>query len=54
MLNLNEITSAVDMQEPSYRLLKWMAEAVRHNFISFDTAHEYCFSSEVQKMTITE
>ena len=41
MLNVKEIARAVDLQQRSYRLLKWMADAVARGFIHFDTAHEY-------------
>jgi len=41
MLSPQEITRAVNLQQRSYRLLKWMADAVSKGFINFDTAHDY-------------
>lgn len=41
MFNREEMINAVDMQERSYQLLKWMGEAVTKGFIDFKTAHEY-------------
>lgn len=41
MLNRNDIHRAVDMQQRSYRLLRWMAKAVEDGFIEFGTAHTY-------------
>jgi hypothetical protein len=41
MLDQSVINRAVDMQERSYRLLTWMAVAVKKGFIEFNTAHEY-------------
>jgi hypothetical protein len=41
MLNTVLINRAVDMQDRSYRLLIWMADAVTKGFIDFKTAHRY-------------
>jgi hypothetical protein len=41
MLNQREIGRAVDMQNRSYRLLRWLAKAVDEGFIQFETAHRY-------------
>ena len=41
MLDQTLINQAVDLQERSYRLLTWMADAVKKGFIEFNTAHEY-------------
>ncbi len=41
MLNPKELHRAVDMQRHSYRLLRWMAQAVEEGFIEFETAHDY-------------
>jgi len=38
-LDISELKRAVDMQQRSYRLLKWTASAVRDGFIDFKTAH---------------
>ena len=40
-LDSNRIAHAVDMQQRSYKLLQWMAAAVKNGFISFGTAHDY-------------
>ena len=40
-LDSKQIAHAIDMQERSYRLLQWMANAVKDGFISFGTAHDY-------------
>ena len=39
--NLAQLQRLVDMQQRSYRLLKWMANAVTEGFVNFDTAHDY-------------
>ena len=41
MLDGNVIRHAVDMQNRSYLLLKWMVKAVEDGFIQFETAHDY-------------
>jgi hypothetical protein len=41
MLNQSEMRRLVDMQQRSYRLLKWMAKAVNDGFVNFETAHDY-------------
>jgi hypothetical protein len=41
MINQSELRHAVDMQQRSYLLLKWMASAVKSGFIGFQTAHQY-------------
>lgn len=41
MLDSNRISHAIDMQQRSYKLLQWMASAVKDGFISFKTAHDY-------------
>jgi hypothetical protein len=41
MFNSAELTEAVDLQQRSYRLLKWVASAIRDGFINFDTAHTH-------------
>ena len=40
-LSSNRIAHAIDMQQRSYKLLQWMASAVKDGFISFKTAHDY-------------
>lgn len=39
MLDPDTITRAVDLQQRSYQLLRWMADAVTKGFIRFETAH---------------
>ena len=41
MLDSDQIAHAIDMQQRSYKLLQWMASAVKDGFISFATAHNY-------------
>lgn len=41
MLIQAEISRLVDMQQRSYDLLKWLADAVKKGFVQFDVAHEY-------------
>lgn len=41
MLDQTLINRAVDLQERSYHLLTWMADAVKKGFIEFNTAYEY-------------
>ena len=41
MLDSDRISHAIDMQQRSYKLLQWMASAVKDGFISFNTAHDY-------------
>lgn len=41
MLDAANMQRLVDMQHRSYRLLKWVSQAVTSQFIRFDTAHQY-------------
>lgn len=41
MLDSNRISHAIDMHQRSYKLLQWVASAVKDGFISFKTAHDY-------------
>lgn len=41
MLNRKDVERAVDLQQRSYRLLRWLAEGIVQGFIKFDTAHDY-------------
>ncbi len=41
MLDRQKLTVAVDLQRRSYALLRWLAEAVRRGFVTFDAAHTY-------------
>ncbi|MGB0597301.1 MAG: hypothetical protein ACPGLY_11485 [Rubripirellula sp.] len=39
--DLAQLQRLLDMQQRSYRLLKWMANAVTEGFVSFETAHDH-------------
>jgi len=52
MLQRDEVEVAIDLQQRSYRLLKWMAEAVKRGFVTFDTAHEYSTFPEAAQQWI--
>lgn len=54
MLNPVQLRRAVEMQQRSYRLLKWLAAAVNDGFISFHTAHEYTTLPESAELWIRE
>ena len=54
MLDPQEIELLVDMQHRSYRLLKWLADAVKRGFVSFDTAHKYSELPEAAEGWIAE
>jgi hypothetical protein len=41
MLHAPTLEHAVDLQRRSYRLLRWMSEAIDRGFISYDAAHTY-------------
>ena len=41
MLDPVALSRAVDLQDRSYQLLLWMADAVKNGFIKFTTAHNY-------------
>lgn len=41
MLDQQELSRAIDMQQRSYLLIKWMASAVQGGFIDFQVAHTY-------------
>ena len=53
MLNPNEITNAVNLQQRSYQLLKWMADAIGKGFILFDSAHDFSSFPEAAEAWIT-
>ncbi len=52
MLNPDTITRAVDLQQRSYQLLRWMADAVTKGFIRFETAHNYAALPEAAEAWI--
>ena len=41
MLNRDEIIDAVEIQKRSYKLLRWLSDAIDREFITFTRAHEY-------------
>lgn len=41
MFDPGELTRAVDLQKRSYALLRFLADAVKRGFVTFDTAHHY-------------
>lgn len=53
MLDPIAITRAVDLQERSYQLLLWMADAIKRGFIKFTTAHDYASLPEATEKWIT-
>ena len=52
MFQRDEVEVAVDLQQRSYRLLRWMAEAVRRGFVTFNTAHNYSTFPEAAEQWI--
>lgn len=54
MLNPTEVARAVELQQQSYQLLKWMGEAVGKGLIHFDTAHDYSTLPEATEKWIAE
>ena len=41
MFDQQQLEHAVDLQQRSYRLLKWLADAVRSGLIQFESAHAF-------------
>lgn len=41
MFERTQIERAVDLQQRSYKLLRWMTDAIERGFISFDAAHTF-------------
>ena len=41
MFDSKEMATVVDLQQRSYRLLRWVATAIREGMINFQTAHQY-------------
>lgn len=54
MLDPLQLRRAVEMQQLSYKLLKWLAAAVNDGFIQFHTAHEYTTLPESAELWIRE
>ncbi len=53
-MNPAEIRRLVEMQNRSYQLLRWVAEAVRKGFIRFETAHKYSTFTDVAQDWLQE
>jgi hypothetical protein len=54
MLKLSDMRRLVDLQQCSYLLLKWLAQAVSEGVISFATAHKYSTLPEAAEKWILE
>ena len=54
MFERTTIERAVDLQQRSYKLLKWMADAVDRGFISFGAAHTFSTLPEATSAWIEE
>jgi hypothetical protein len=46
ILNVSELEEAVELQQRSYELLKWLSDAIPRGFVSFETAHDYVSSCD--------
>lgn len=46
MFDKAQLELAIDMQQRSYRLLKWLADAVRRGLIRFEAAHTFASLSQ--------
>lgn len=54
MFEENEITSAVDIQRRSYRLLRWVGDAIKRGFIRLERAHQYSSEADAAQAWISE
>ena len=54
MFDRERLVHAVDLQQRSYRLLRWLAEAVRSGLIRFDSAHRFTTLPEAASAWISE
>lgn len=54
MFDKGELTGAVEIQRRSYRLLRWIGEAIPRGFIRFERAHEYATEAEAAEEWIAE
>lgn len=54
MFDRTQIELAVDLQRRSYRLLRWVVDAIDRQFISFDTAHAFATFPEAAAAWIAE
>lgn len=46
MFDKSQLEQAIDMQQRSYRLLKWLADAVRRKTIRFESVHAFASLSQ--------
>ena len=46
MLPRDQIQGAVEIQQKSYKLLRWIADAIDRGFITFSRAHEYSSAAD--------
>src|SRR5688572_6344885 len=50
MFDPETIENAVDLQQRSYRLLRWMTDAIDRGFVQFDVAHHYATLPEATRV----
>lgn len=53
MLPEPALRHAIDLQRRSYRLFRWMADAVTRGFIQFDTGHDYATLPDAAEAWVT-
>ena len=46
MIDRTALTEAVEIQQRSYRLIQWLAQAISRGFIRFDRAHRFASEAE--------
>lgn len=54
MLPRDEIATAVEIQKRSYKLLRWLGDAIEREFISVSRAHGYATAAEAAREWIEE
>ena len=54
MFDHEQLEFAVDLQQRSYRLLKWLADVVRSGLIRFETAHAFASLPEATSSWLAE
>jgi hypothetical protein len=54
MLPRDQIENAVEIQQKSYKLLLWLADAIDRGFITFTRAHDYSSAADVAYEWIEE
>jgi hypothetical protein len=52
MLDPQELAHAVDLQQRSYLLLRWLGEAVKNGRVNFDSAHAYSTLPHATEMLV--